>query len=384
MRGSKWKLFLIVFLMAAAFINLIFVTALFSGIINMFNNQTINTYTGNVMILPKDSEKKISSVDTKIKDVEAISEVKAATAQVVVPGTLEHNNISGSWTVLAMDPEKDKKVTNISTKIISGGYLDQNDKNGVIIGRQIAGGDGVEMDAFSLKGVEVGDKIELTSGEIKKEYTLRGIFYTKYIYADQQAYITKASLDELMPGFYKDSATRILVKTEKGNEDKVIQQLKDIGIEESIYSWEDASGMMKSVTGSFTSINVLLSIVGVLIAAFTIFIVVYIDIADKKQQIGILRAIGIKPYIIDGMYIMQTVVYSCFGVILGTVIFLGGLVTYFNHYPFVLPIGDASLSVNYADLFLRAETIIFVAIGAGLIPAIMVTRMKLLDAIWGK
>jgi putative ABC transport system permease protein len=299
-----------------------------------------------------------------------------------VSGTLEYNKIKGTWPILAIDPDKEKTVTNVSEKMISGDYLASDDTDKIIIGRQIAGGEGVENDAFSFKDAKVGDKVLLNLGQLEKEFTIKGIFYTKFINTDERAFITEKAWQALNPSDNK--ATDIIVKLEKKDGQEAIEKIRALGIEGNFITWEDASGLMQSVTGSFLSINFLLTLVGTLIAAITIFIVIYIDITNKRKQIGILRAIGIKPYLIRVSYVIQISIYSVSGVLLGTAIFFGILVPYFNHFPFALPIGDATLIVNPADYIIRLETIILVAIGAGLIPAFMVTRMKILDAIWGR
>ena len=51
---------------------------------------------------------------------------------------------------------------------------------------------------------------------------------------------------------------------------------------------------------------------------------------------------------------------------------------------FELPIVDATLAIETVDFIARMESIIIVAILVSLIPSFMVTRIKLLDAIWGK
>jgi len=363
---------------------LIFVSSLFSGIIKMSNDQIVNAYTGNIMITPENGKDFIEDADEKTEAIAAIDGVKAVSTQLTLPASLQYNNIKGNWSVLAINPDEEKNVTNVSQKMIEGEYLDADDEDGIIIGRQIAGGKDVEMDAFSFKNAQVGQIINLSLNGISKDYIIRGIFYTKFINTDQRAFISKKSLESLIPDVFMDKTNSIIIKTDnKVDERVIIEKIKNI-FSANYYSWEDVAGLMTSVTKSFSSINVLLYIVGMLIAAITIFVVVYIDILSKRQQIGILRAIGIKPYLIDSLYVMQTVVYSCFGVLLGAAIYFAIIVPYFNAYPFQLPIGDAKLSINYVELIFRAETIIFVAIAAGLVPTIIITRMKLLDAIWGK
>jgi putative ABC transport system permease protein len=242
----------------------------------------------------------------------------------------------------------------------------------------------VNNNAFSLKGVKVGDKVTLSFDSTSKEFTVKGIFYAKFVDTDQRAFITRQALHE-MNQLLDDKATSIIIKVDKtGTEKTIISHLENANIPATFYSWEKTAGFMSSVADSFLSINVILSFVGVLIAAVTIFIVIYIDISNKRQAIGILRAIGIKPYLIRAAYVLQSAIYSLAGVIVGTGIFYGLLVPYFNFHPFSLPIGDASLMVNPVDFTSRAEAIIVVAILSGLLPAILITRIKILDAIKSK
>lgn len=382
-RGNKWTLFLIIFLMAIAFINLVFITSLFNGIIKSAEDQIINTYTGHIMITPKTGTDYIENSDQAVNKISQVENVIGVSDQLYVSGSLEYNGIKGSWPVLAINPEKEKSVTNVYEKMTSGKYLSPQDTDKIIIGRQIAGGEDVEMDAFSFKNARVGDMITLNLGQITRQFEIKGIFYTKFIDTDQRAFITKKAWQEINP-LSENKATSIIVRLEKRDGEEAIENIKATGLEATFVTWEDVSGLMDTVTGSFLSINVLLTFVGTLIAAITIFIVIYIDITNKKRQIGILRAIGIKPYLIRVTYVIQTSIYSVSGVLLGTAIFFGILVPYFNHFPFALPIGDANLVVNPADYIIRLETIILVAIGSGLIPAFMVTRTKILDAIWGR
>ncbi|MFA6587477.1 MAG: FtsX-like permease family protein [Patescibacteria group bacterium] len=382
--GNKWTFGLIVFLMAVAFVNLVFVAALFNGIIDNANKQIVNTYTGHVFITPKAGSDYIENVDQILNTIKSVPNVKAASSEMLVPGNLQYKNIKGTWQILAINPDLEKQATNVSEKMSAGSYLEASDTDQIIIGRQIAGGEGVEMDAFSFKGAQVGEKVSIIINGVAKEFTIKGIFYTKFLDADQRAFITSAALDNLVPNL-RDKATSILIRAQKtGQENQIISSLQAQGIVGTFLSWKDAAGLMSSVTNSFLSINVIMSTVAVLIAAVTIFIVIYIDISSKRQQIGILRAIGIRPYLIRTTYVLQTLIYSVSGVLLGLIIFFAAIVPYFIAHPFALPIGDSVLVVDALDINIRILAIILVAVLSGLIPSIMITRLKILDAIWGK
>ena len=141
---------------------------------------------------------------------------------------------------------------------------------------------------------------------------------------------------------------------------------------------------MDTITGSFQSLNAIMLIVGIIIAAVTIFIVIYVDIINKRRQIGIQRAIGVKPRVIVFSYVLLALFYAVCGIAVGLAIFLGGLVPYVVAHPFSLPIADVTLNISWWELLFRAEVVLVVAIISGAIPAIMASRMKMLEAILGK
>jgi putative ABC transport system permease protein len=188
----------------------------------------------------------------------------------------------------------------------------------------------------------------------------------------------------MVPGM-GDLATTIAIKIEDGeSEEAVIQRLKKNDITGTFYTWKEVTGLMQSVSDSFLSINVLMTTVGMLIAAVTIFIIIYVNIVNKRKQIGILRAIGIKSYIIVFSYVILSAFYSVLGVIVGSLIFIAVVMPYFQAHPFVLPICDAVLVLEKTDYIARAEAIMWVSALAGLIPAAFVVRGKMLNAILGK
>lgn len=380
-RGSKWTLLLIIFLMAIAFINLVFVTSLFNGIIASSDAQIINTLAGNIIVFPPKGEDTIKDSATVMNTIRHTGGVVAASAHYTVPSTLIVNKVKGAFRVIAIDPRDEKKVTNISNLMKDGTYLNPNDRDGIILGYEASGGDNTENRGFKAK---VGDKIKVQTATGEKEMTVRGVFYANFVESDMQTFITLMGLRDVAPSL-KNKPTSILVKTaQKGDEPQVVERLRAAGVTGVIETWTDQRGLMKNITKSFTSIDFLLSLVATLIAAITIFIVIYIDVNNKRQQIGVLRALGVRPYLIHAVYVIQGAIYSAFGVLLGTGMFFAILVPYFIKYPFALPIGDARLVVDYASFILRAEVVMGVALISGLIPALMVTRMDMLDEIRGK
>ncbi|MBU1671970.1 MAG: hypothetical protein KKF41_14030 [Actinobacteria bacterium] len=381
---NKWTLALIIFLLSAAFINLIFINSLFNGVVENNTNQFIHTYTGNITLTPADDGKMFEDASPVLREVEKNPEVTAAAAELVIPATLQYGEQKGDWKVTAIDPEREKNATTISRKMVEGAYLEPGDADGMIIGSEVAGLDSQDGDDRGLRGIRVGDTVTATVDELPaRDLTIRGIFRTRFNRTDDRAFVTTAAVD-LFPQM-KGKATQIIVRTRKnGGEDAVVAELKAAGVPATFLTWEQAAKGMQSITDSFVTINALLTSVGFIIAAVTIFIIIYVDISNRRQEIGILRAVGVKGYLITWTYVLQAAVYSFCGVVLGTALFFGVIVPYFRIHPFRLPIGDVNLAVVPVDYVWRSLSVVFVGMLSGLIPALIITREKILDAILGR
>jgi putative ABC transport system permease protein len=380
-RGNKWTLALVIFLMSIAFINLVFINSLFNGIVVSADDQVIATTSGNVTMQAATGSEFISDVPAVVDKIKATTGVTGASARTVVPASLLYRGIQGNYQVYAVQPSLERSTTNISRKMLEGSYLSDSDTDSIVIGRQIAGGKGVEMNATSFKGAKAGQKVQVVLGGQAREFTIKGVFYTKYFEADRQAFITQKAFDRMVPSAAGKTSTIIIRTKKKGDENAVITRLKRTVPGAQFLTWKDASGLMKSVTNSFLTIDALLTTVGFVIAAVVIFIIVYVDINSKRRQIGIFRAIGIKSYLVGSTYILQSTIYSMVGVLLGSLIFFFVLIPYFKVYPFKIPLGDVTLHVNYIGYIWRAVAVIVVSIISGMIPAILTSRKPILDEI---
>ncbi len=382
-RTNKWTLFLVIFLLAIAYINLIFVNSLFQGVIEASNRQVISTTTGNIVVTPAEGQEFVDNAAETASRVAQTDEVTGVAAETVVPASLRYGAIDANFPVIAIDPAQESQVTDISRKMIQGSYLEPGDTDGIVIGRQVTGSQGAR-NLNTFEGIQVGDKISLVVSGIPHEFTLRGVFYAKFTEADNRTFITRDALDQLLPNLH-DKASNIIVRIDKtGNEPTVIARLEEQGIPGTFNSWQAMAGNITTVVDSFTTINALLTTVGFLIAAVTIFIIIYVDISHRRQEIGILRAIGIKGYLIRATYVFQSLVYTVLGVAVGAAIFFAVLVPYFKVHPFSLPLGDVNLAVLAGDLVGRGLGVLALGIASGLIPSIIVTRAKILDEIAGR
>ncbi|HMQ25907.1 MAG TPA: ABC transporter permease, partial [Acidimicrobiales bacterium] len=151
----------------------------------------------------------------------------------------------------------------------------------------------------------------------------------------------------------------------------------------TVQTWEDLTGTLDEQVASFRLIGRLLGAVSLFVAAITVFIVTYVDLAAKRRTIGIERAIGITPGAIVGSYLLRALVFGVLGVSLGALLMWAGVAPLFERHPLSFPTGPVSLSLTGTVLRRNAAVMLLVAVLGALLPAVRTVRTRLLDAIWG-
>jgi len=110
---------------------------------------------------------------------------------------------------------------------------------------------------------------------------------------------------------------------------------------------------------------------------------IYVNAINKRRQIGILKAIGIKENIVIISYILQALFYAISGIVLGSIIMFYFVEPYFIHHPLMFPIGDITLTIKEFQVTQGVFGLLVAAFIAGLIPAWRAARENILKAIWG-
>ncbi len=387
-RGNKGTLAMTILIMTLAYVNLIFISSVFGGIVEAINEQSINNLYGNIVIAPADDEIYIENKDA-MNSIDTIPGIVASSAHYINNTVISYdenhdgrNVQQGKWLVKSVDTEDEMKVTQISESIIEGEYLEDNDRNKIVIGKEIAGGHGGDLDYLSLGGVYVGDEIDVKfSNGIKRTYIIKGIFSTKNSQADQMAFITTKEMESVLHIY--NLASEIIIKIdEKGQEETYIEQIRQLGFyDEDIKTWEQLTGFTSSASKSFTMISIILGAIGTIVAGVTIFIIIFVSIVNKRRQIGILKAIGMKEGTIILSFVMQAIFYAMIGIILGVSIILFLVRPFFIDNPLDFPVGWVSLKITFNIIRISNISLMVAALIGGFIPAFRGTKESILDSI---
>jgi len=385
-KGNIGVTLLTMLILVIVALNLLFVPGLLGGLVSGANEKVVNTYAGDIVVESSRENGLIRNADRLISNIEAIDGVVAATARNSLGAELSFDDERTRCSVYGINPEREQAVLSIHKSVVEGSYLKTGDRDEILLGIQLAGADrpGLEFYTRSLKKVHAGDKISVTyANGVEKRYTVKGIFYTEFVQTDLQAFVSDKEF-RTVSLLSRNEAASIHVRTAPGVDMKdITAQIASMRDDIKIFTWEDYAGIVRSMTDSFSVINAILDIVNLLIAAIAIFIITYIDVVNRKRQIGIQRAIGITPAAITLAYLMRALFYAITAATLAGLIFTNVVVPLEAQHPFHFPLGDVYLALTPAGLMRTALILLGTAIIAAFIPVQAVVRIKILDAIWG-
>ncbi len=366
-------------------LNLMFVPGLLDGLVWGANDKLINTYSGDLLIESNEANPQIENASQLMSEIAQMKGVEAVTSRSNLGAEIDCGSEHLETVISGIQPDADKNVFTIDDYLIEGSYLSPNDTDMILLGVQLAGADrpNLELYARSLRSVHAGDKVTVTyANGVQKEYTVKGIFYTEFIQTDWQAFVSQKEFDSVAPTL-ATSATTINIKTTKSADtDDIISRIERTASGLKVMTWEDYAGIVHSMTASFRIIEIIMDTVNLLVAGITIFIVTYIDVVNRKRQIGIQRAIGITPASITLSYLIRALFYALIAMALAILIYIYGVIPLEAHFPFHFPFGNVYLRVIPSVMVRTALTLFGVSILSALIPVYGVMKVKIIDAIW--
>ena len=385
-RGNIGVILLIIIILTIISLNSLFIPGLLQGLISGANSQLRNTYSSDIIVESSTAQPLLSNVDSLINKIDAIDGVAGAAPINVIGAQFVFGTQRTDADVYSVQPDMENQVFTINKSMIEGTYLSPGDTDQIILGVQLAGASKPNLDLYarSLLTVRAGDVVNVIYGDgLQKSYTVKGIFYTEFLQTDIEAFVTQTEMEKINP-LTKNAASSIHVKVKSDSDiPDVINKINGIQSGFKILKWEDYAGIVRSLTDSFNIINVILNVINLLIAGITVFIVTYIDVVNRKRQIGVQRAIGITPGSITLSYLMRAVFYSVTAIVLAILLFAFVVATLETRYPFYFPFGAVYLVIGPADILRMTVIVISVSLLASFLPVRGIMKMKIMDAIWG-
>lgn len=391
-KGSKSTVALMIFILSLTFFNMMFISGVLSGLNNSEITLLINLLSSDVAVSPQEKpvlKQYIPDQHDVRAQIESIPGVIATTRHYNLAGSLAfdkdkngvYKSVSGPF--VAIDPTEDKKVFTMNTLLIRGDYLNDDDTDEIILSSALAGGYGAPS-PNDLGGVVVGDRVRVTfSNGIIRTYKVKGIYND--IMGIFETFITTKEAESVLSIY--DNASQIFVKTDPaiGTISNYQAKIRAIAPNLKVQTYDDLIASFASFLKALDLISFVVAVISVLVAAFTIFVLIYVNAINKRRQIGILKAIGIKQQIIINAYIMQSLFYTFCALSIGLIGVLGILQPLLSTYKIPIIEGLMYLELYYSPIRVVLGVFAFIIAGflGGLVPSRMVAKEDILKAIWG-
>ncbi|MDE2001419.1 MAG: FtsX-like permease family protein [Patescibacteria group bacterium] len=390
-RGHKSTLAFIIFVLSLSFFNAMFIPGIFSGLLETIIGLEVNTSTADIVVtpqqapVPKEYIQNEQSVQARIGTIPGVigttrTYLSAASLSYDKDKNGVYKHVSAQ--IIGIDPTESAKTLNINKYLVAGSPLSDTDTDQIVISAALAGGYGLPVPA-DLGGVKVGDKINVVyANEVARQYTVKGIVNITFGTALSNTYITAKEAESVLST--SNQASQILVKVDDAHSLAYYKQrVQEIVPALQVRTYQDLLAVIQSVLDAFTLIALIVSIISILVATITIFVMIYINAMSKRREIGILKAIGIRGSIIVYSYIFQALFYVLCGAGIGLAFIFGVLLPYLSVYPIQLPFGP--MIITFGATLITETLLGFLIAGffSGLIPSRIVTRQKILKSIWG-
>jgi len=224
------------------------------------------------------------------------------------------------------------------------------------------------------------------SNGVERTYKVKGIHKGTWEGTDLNALVHYKELESILGEQAKGKASSIVIRIESPGEEAVIKEkIIETGVKEKVFTWQEkAESILRQALQSIGALGIMSRLVSLIVGAALVFIIVYINTLHRKREIGILRAVGISPRAIIFEYVFISLFYISVGILLGLVMFLS-LSFYLQAHPIKFyETLEIAPEISIPALFQSALTMMIMSIIAGFIPAWLVAREDMLEAIWGK
>lgn len=398
-RASRWTTGLIVFVMLLTFLNLVVVTGVLVGLIEGINDSYRTQYTGDVILSSLPTKNYIEDTPSVIAFLKTLPQVNLLTERYQSGGSIEANyltrtnstekpNATGAQ-IIGIDPVAEDAFTGLGKHVIDGSYLAEGDYDQILVGNYLLAkyAFGEQPGLTPLTDVAPGSKVRLTVNGSTREVFIKGVVKSKIALLATSVFMPASELRTIM-GRTDQNVAQIAVRLAPGSDPVAFKRLllnSGIGEKAKVQTFEDSiPNGVADIKNTFSMLGNGFSSIGLVVAAITIFIVIFINAITRRKFIGILKGIGISGEAIEISYIFQSLFYAIIGSAVGLVVLYGFLVPMVAAHPIDFPFSDGILVAPIDGTLVRIVLLVLTTVIAGYLPSRMIVRRNTLDSILGR
>jgi ABC-type lipoprotein release transport system permease subunit len=299
----------------------IFLTAFTNGMINSRIQSIISTEMSHIQIhqpgfLDNDQFSiLIQNADSIVNLVRKTPGVVASSKRIIINSMVASAETGTGVKIIGIDPVNERKVTDLSSKIITGKYIDSTDRNPVVISEQLA---------RKLK-VSVKNKIIITVQDINKNITggafrVVGTYRTDNMMFDEANIFVRGTDLSRLTGLNGNEAHEIAILLNTNETFDVTKTLSGEFPNLEVKSWQQLSPEAGYLVSAMNQYMFIFIIVILIALCFGIINTMLMVIMERIHELGMLMAIGMNRMRVFTMIMLETVYLSLTGGITGLIL----------------------------------------------------------------
>lgn len=259
----------------------------------------------------------IQNTSELVGEIEKTEGVVAVSQRLVTEPFIMAAHGTGGGKLIGVWPEKEKNVTDISEHVIEGTYLEKTGRMPpVLIGEKLA-------KKLQLK---IGSKINVQMVDLNcdlssKGFRVGGIYKTNNTTFDEtQLFVHYEDLQSQL-GTENNTAHEIAIIVKNGDEAAHVKPaIQKIAANLNVQTWKELSPEMSLLTDSMDQYMYIFILIILLALCFGIINTMLMSVLDRVKEIGMLMAIGMNKRKIFIMIILESVMLTFTGGVLGIII----------------------------------------------------------------
>lgn len=250
-------------------------------------------------------------------EIKNIPNVVGASRRISVQSMAASAETASGVLISGIFPEEEEKVTTISKKIIDGKYFEGINRNPVVIGKKLA----------EKLNVKVRSKIVITIQDLENNITsgafrVAGIYSTdNNIFDESNIYVRFTDIQKLT-GFPENGAHEIAINIT--NNEKLPEVLEGVNqITENkldVKTWKQLSPEMNYLTEAMDMYMYIFILIILMALLFGIINTMLMVVMERTKEIGMLMAIGMNKARVFSMIVLESVLLSLTGGMVGIII----------------------------------------------------------------
>jgi putative ABC transport system permease protein len=247
-----------------------------------------------------------------VQAAQAQPQVMAATRRINTGGMATTREGAFGVTIVGVEPEKEAPVSLWAQKVSAGRYLVADDEDVVYIGQGLATAMGVTVgDRFTLAGRGAHQQMR------SRTMTVAGIYDLGMPDIEKRTiYMTLGEAQSLYGLDGQVTEIAIFLK-QIGEEPAVMNALRPSLAGAEITSWQTSFPELEQALATKGGAMNVFSVIMLVIVGIGILNLLLMAIYERTREIGILGALGLKPFQISTLFVLEGVLMGLVGVAAG-------------------------------------------------------------------